>query len=274
MTSINEIYAKQGWVGPLEIMDQSQARHYRQCMLDADEKLDLMNSDYRCKSNVLFPWVDEISRSPKLIEYVSAILGKNFHCWDTLFWIKKPGSNKVVSYHQDSTYWNFDNPVKAITAWFAFDDVLPDHGSIEYVVGSHELGTRYHNDIKTDNNLLMRGQTVEGSITEHRVKTQVPAGHVLLHSPFIVHGSSENKTDTVRLAMGMIFASTECRPRLEIGPESTIMVSGTDQHNYMLHDPRPGGNWHLDVANWRAAYDRQHLNYYKLNQRADENRVY
>lgn len=270
MATLKEVYSKQGWVGPLEIMDRERTRHYRQCMLEADQTLDLMNSDYRCKSNVLFPWVDEISRTPRLVGYLTELLGPNFHCWDTLFWIKKPGTNKVVSYHQDSTYWNFDNPEKAVTAWFAFDDVSPDHGSIEYVVGSHETVAKHHDDIKTENNLLMRGQTVQNVNLSHRVKTSVPAGHVLLHSPFIVHGSDLNKTDSVRLAMGMIFASTECKPRLSIGPESTVMVSGTDGFNFMMHDPQPTGNWDLDLVNWRAAYDRQHLNYYKLNQRADE----
>jgi hypothetical protein len=66
--------------------------------------------------------------------------------------------------------------------------------------------------------------------------------------------------------MGMIFASTECKPVLEISPESTVLVAGVDEYNYMLHDPRPTGEWSIDVVNWQAAYDRQHLNYYKMEQ--------
>lgn len=265
---LKEQFDQYGYLGPLEIMSVQEAHHYRDLILNADAELDLMNSDYRCKSNVLFPWVDEISRLPKLVDYISQLIGNNFHCWDTLFWIKKPGDGKDVSFHQDATYWNFDNVDQALTVWFAFDDVTEDHGSIEYISGSHAAFARRHKDIKTESNLLMRGQTVDIDVPKQRIKTNVPAGHALIHSPYIIHGSGLNIASTPRVAMGMIFASTKCKPKLNLSPESTIMISGEDTYNHMLHDPRPTGNWDRDIVNWRAAYDRQHINYYQIEQRA------
>ena len=269
MMNIKETFERNGWVGPLEIMSREEALEMKELALQTEQDLNLMRSDYRCKSNVLFPWVDKISRNPKLIEYMSQIIGPNIHCWDTLFWIKKPGDGKDVSFHQDATYWNFDKKYLGITAWFAFDDVTEEHGSIEYVQGSHKVFQRRHKDVKTDTNLLMRGQTVDIDIPKERVRTTVPAGHVLLHSPFTIHGSRPNMASTPRVAMGMIFASTECKPMLELSPESTVMVSGVDEYNHMIHDPRPSGNWDVDVVNWRAAYDRQHTNYYEMEQGMD-----
>jgi len=262
--TILENYMRDGFVGPIEVMSKDEATYYKNILLDTDSKLDLMNSDYRCKSNVLFPFVDEISRNKKLIECVSAIIGPNFHCWDTLFWIKKPGDGKDVSFHQDATYWNFDNKQKAVTVWFAFDDITPESGSIEYVKGSQHVFQKRHIDVKTESNLLMRGQTVDEPIPKERVSTSVPAGNVLLHGPYIIHGSANNKTTAVRLAMGMIFVSTECKPLLKVSPESTMMISGVDSFNYMEHDPRPTGNWEHDLKNWKVAYDRQHDNYYQI----------
>jgi ectoine hydroxylase-related dioxygenase (phytanoyl-CoA dioxygenase family) len=247
-------------------MSKEEALRYKNIVLETDDKLGLMNSDYRCKSNVLFPWVDEISRNKKLISYLEQIIGPNIHCWDTLFWIKKPGDGRDVSFHQDATYWNFDNKHKAVTVWFAFDDVTEEHGSIEYVQGSHVVFQRRHNDIKNDTNLLMRGQTVDADIPKERVKTRVPAGNVLIHSPYIIHGSGMNRAATPRVAMGMIFASTECKPLLNLSPESTVLVSGVDNYDYMIQDPRPTGMWEVDKENWRKAYDRQHINYYKIEQ--------
>lgn len=270
MTSLKEQYERNGWLGPIEIMSRDDASKYKELILEADKDHDLMKSDYRCKSNVLFPWVDEISRSPRLIEVISQLIGPNFHCWDTLFWIKKPGDGKNVSYHQDATYWNFDKPTSALTVWFAFDDVTREHGSIEYIQGSHLAKVRRHKDVKSDTNILMRGQTVDQVIPKERVKTTVPAGNVLIHHPFIIHGSEPNNATTTRIAMGMIFASTECKPKLSISSESTVMVSGKDEYNYMQHDPRPTGNWNEDIKNWKLAYDRQHANYYEMNQLADE----
>jgi ectoine hydroxylase-related dioxygenase (phytanoyl-CoA dioxygenase family) len=264
--TLKEQFEQNGWVGPIEIMSREEALEMKKLVLEAEEKINLMNSDYRCKSNVLFPFVDRISRSPKLIEALTQLIGPNIHCWDTLFWVKKPGDGKDVSFHQDATYWNYDKKHLSVTAWFAFDDVTEEHGSIEYVQGSHKVFQRRHKDVRTDTNLLMRGQTVDEDLPKERVKTRVPAGHVLLHSPYIIHGSGPNQASTPRVAMGMILASTECKPILNIAPESTVMVAGVDEYNYMLHDPAPTGDWEVDKVNWRKAYDRQHDNYYKMEQ--------
>lgn len=263
---IQQTFDLQGWVGPLEIMSAAKAAEYKSLALGAEAKLDLMNCDYRCKSNVLFPWVDEISRNPKLVSFLEQIIGPNFCCVDTLFWIKHPGDGKSVSFHQDATYWNFDNKDKAVTVWFAFDDVTKEHGSIEYVQGSHKVLQRRHKDVITDTNLLMRGQTVDEEIPKERIHTHVPAGHVLIHSPYIIHGSAPNRAYTPRIAMGMIFASTECKPKLGLAKESAVMINGVDEYNYMEHDPAPSGVWEVDVKTWKNAYDRQHINYYQLEQ--------
>jgi len=264
--TLKDTFELNGFLGPLEIMSREETNKYKEILKETSKKLKLMNSDYRCKSNVLFPWVDKISRNPKLVEYLTQLIGPNFHCWDTLFWIKEPGDNRDVSFHQDATYWNFNNKHLAVTVWFAFDDVTEDQGSVEYVKGSHRRSQQQHKDVKTDTNLLMRGQTVDVDVPEERVKTAVPAGNILIHSPYIIHGSSKNKSNRPRLAMGMIFASTKCKPITEYSPESTIMIAGNDTNNYMLHDPAPLGNWEVDLENWREAYDRQHINYYRMEQ--------
>jgi len=264
--TLTEQFDQDGFIGPLEIMSREEALEFYSLVMLEEQMHKLMNSDYRCKSNVLFPFVDKISRNLKLIEYLTQLIGPNIHCWDTLFWIKYPGDNKDVSFHQDATYWNYDKKHLSVTAWFAFDDVTEEHGSLEYIKGSHRVFQRRHKDVKTETNLLMRGQTVDEDVPKERIKTRVPAGHVLLHSPYMIHGSDNNKASTPRVAMGMIFASTECKPILDISPESTVMVAGVDEYNYMIHDPRPTGNWEVDLVNWQAAYDRQHLNYYKMEQ--------
>lgn len=261
-------YKSNGFVGPIKLMEPDEALFYKSILVLNDNQLDLMKSDYRCKSNVLFPWVDEITRNKKLIKIVSELIGENFHCWDVLFWIKKPNDGKDVGFHQDSTYWNFDNPTKAVTVWFAFDDVLEEHGPIEYVKGTHKKILK-HVDIKRDNNLLMRGQTVKNIPKGELVSMPCPIGHALIHGPFIIHGSKPNISDTTRYAMGMIFVSTECKPIITDGPESTIMIHGHDTYNHMIHDPKPTGFRENDLQNWKVAYDRQHLNYYKMKQRAE-----
>jgi ectoine hydroxylase-related dioxygenase (phytanoyl-CoA dioxygenase family) len=256
-----------GVVGPIEIFSKEELVPIREEMLQCDTIHNLMNTDYRCKSNVLFPWVNKVVNHPKLVACVAEILGPNFHCWDTLLWFKKPNSNRDVGFHQDATYWNFDNRHLAVTAWFTFDDADSESGSVEYITGSHKNLLIRHTDIKTDTNLLMRGQTADIDIPKQRLKTVVPAGNIMLHSPFIVHGSGPNISNSGRYAMGMVFVSTQCKPVLKISPESTVMVSGVDNFKHMIHDPKPTGDWETDLKNWKLAYDRQHDNYYQMEQR-------
>lgn len=264
MNNILIDYNENGWVGPLVVLNENEAKVFEKELKILDKKYDLMNSDYRCKSNVLFPLIYNLCKNTNIIHYVKQLIGDNFHAWDSMLWFKKAKDQKIVSFHQDATYWNFDKKYKALTVWYAVTDSFSDSGGIQYVTGSHKLNQQIHNDIKVDNNLLMRGQTVDYTVSVVD-QPDVHQGECLIHSPFIIHGSKENKSKQDRLAVGMMFVSTECKPLATYSPESTIMMSGTDNHNHMIHDPIPTGNWDTDRINWKLAYDRQHDNYYKMS---------
>lgn len=261
-------YSDRGWLGPISVTDIDETQRLKENLLAAEAQVNLSKSDYRYKSNVLFPWVDEITRNPNITSIVSDIIGPNFHCWDAIFWIKWPNELRDVSFHQDCTYWNFDKPEKAVNVWYTFSDVTKDHGPLQYYECSHKLKALQHDDIKTQSNLLMRGQTAKLESTDELVSVTAKAGEIIIHHPYIVHGSGKNITATPRLCMSMIFASTECKPILQLAPESTMMICGEDKYNYMMHDPQPTGVWDIDVKNWKDASDRQHINYHKMKQRA------
>lgn len=255
----------QGFYGPVKFLTEEQNEKYKTELLSAVEKLDLMNSDYRCKSNVLFPWIDEISKNEIIKQHVSQVLGDNFHCWDTLVWIKDANTDKFVSWHQDATYWNFLPKERGLTVWVTLSGATKEMGCIQYIPGSHKVAQVRHEDVKSENNLLMRGQTTtykEGDI--HYAECE--PGSFLMHSPFMLHGSDQNTTAIPRLALGLIFVATDAKPVETYSEESTVMVSGTDEYNYMVHDPAPSGRWDEDVKVWKKAYDRQHANYYKMEQ--------
>lgn len=265
MSIIKKEYEKHGFYGPVSFLTVEENNKLLDIIIETDNKLNLMNSDYRCKSNVLFPWIDALSRHPTIISHVTEILGNDIHCWDTLLWIKHPKTDKFVSYHQDGTYWNFFPKTKGLTVWVTPTGATRSMGCIKYVAGSH-IDQLEHVDIKNTNNLLMRGQTVVDYAKEY-VYAECPAGSFLMHSPYIVHGSDQNITDNVRIAIGFIYASVDVKPIVNYSPESTMLVNGNDQYNYMIHDRTPTGDWETDIKQWRLAYDHQHDNYYKIEQK-------
>lgn len=265
MKNIKARYDADGAVWPLPVFTAEEITRYR-AELEKELAAGLMASDYRCKSQVLFPWLAEIAMHPKITEYVSTVLGTpNIHCWDTLFWVKQPKDEKFVSFHQDATYWNFFPTRDACTVWLAFNDVTELSGAIQYALGTHLSSQLDHADVKSEQNLLMRGQTVSANISPAGLTiAEVPAGSVTIHSPYIIHGSQANRADAPRLACGMIFAAGTVKPVATYAPESTLWVAGVDEHGHMLHDPVPTGKWQDNVTAWRSAYDRQHENYYKM----------
>lgn len=262
---IKELYNENGFYGPVKFLTKEQNEKYTKELLKAVDKLDLMNSDYRCKANVLFPWINELSRNPIIIEHVKEVLGDNFSCWDTLIWIKEEQTDKFVSWHQDATYWNFQPKERGLTVWVTLSGATKDMGCIQYIPGSHKQAQVKHEDVKTEGNLLMRGQTITYKEGE-KFYAECEAGSFLMHHAHMVHGSDNNTTDKPRLALGLIYVATDAKPIATFSPESTILVSGEDEYNHMMKDPNPTGTFEYDKVFWRKAYDRQHDNYYKMEQ--------
>jgi ectoine hydroxylase-related dioxygenase (phytanoyl-CoA dioxygenase family) len=262
---IKQQYEEQGFYGPVKFLNQMQTLNYTEQMMTCIKEHNLMNSDYRCKSNVLFPWINELTKNPIILEHVREVLGDDFSCWDTLIWNKEKESKEYVSWHQDATYWNFLPKERGLTVWVTLSGATKEMGCIQYIPGSHLKGQHNHSDVKAEGNLLMRGQTIDNRPKE-TIYAECAPGTFLMHSPFMIHGSDNNTTDTPRLALGLIYVATDAKPYVKFAPESTIMVSGTDKYNYMLHDPEPIGNFEYDRNAWQRAYDRQHDNYYKVPQ--------
>ena len=266
MMTIKQIYDEQGYFGPVQILTTQEIDYYQTEISRLLVEIDLMNTDYRCKANVLFPFINELSKNITILKHVKQVLGPNFTCWDTLVWAKQPQSDNYVSWHQDATYWNFLPKEKGVTVWVTLSGATKEMGCIQYIPGSHKKGQAKHSDIRTEYNLLMRGQTINECHKTNIVYAEAPPGSFLMHNPFMVHGSEANQSSIPRIALGFIYVATDAKPIASFSPESTVLVSGVDEYNYMLHDPEPTGNWEEDIKVWKQSYDRQHDNYYKMEQ--------
>ena len=161
-------YANDGFVAPLDIMTTQEALEIRLDFEDAEaqlandpEKMALLRS----YPNRLLPLVDKLTRNTKLIESASAVLGPDLMVWSAALFIKEGNSPKIVSWHQDLTYWGLDD-IEETTCWFALSDASKEAGCMKFVPGTHKSKIVKHIDTFADNNLLSRGQeiAVVGSI--------------------------------------------------------------------------------------------------------------
>jgi chlorinating enzyme len=85
----------------------------------------------------------DICMNPKILDLVEGILGPNFYCWASNFFIKDPRSMSTVGWHQDSYYWPMA-PNNSVTVWLAFDDVDEVNGGMKLIPGSHKGGVIKH----------------------------------------------------------------------------------------------------------------------------------
>ena len=101
----------------------------------------------------------EIVMNPRIHDLVEGIIGPNFYCWASSFFIKEPFSSATVGWHQDAYYWPMF-PHHTVTVWLAFDDVDEKNGGMKVVPGSHLHGLLKHQrSTHTDSILTLELET-------------------------------------------------------------------------------------------------------------------
>jgi len=106
-------YHERGYHFPLQAMspEQAQALHARY-----ESQAHLIKGRNNQKPHLLFPWLNELIRSPRILDAVEDVLGPDLLCWSAQFFAKPAGDPGYVSWHQDATYWGLSSP-DVVTAW-------------------------------------------------------------------------------------------------------------------------------------------------------------
>ena len=239
-------YWRDGYVFPTPVMtarEAGEARTELELLLDRwSDHPALMRplTDYcRGNFNLVTRWGSRIARQPGILDAVEQILGPNFVCWMSEVIIKAPNSAKLLSMHQDFTYWGMDDGDKGLTAWLALTPATVDNGCMHFVRASHVQGQVQHNDTFSQDNLLSRGQEVAVDYDEADVEhCCLQPGEVSLHHSLTFHGSGPNRTDEPRIGVVMRYLSTDIQQ--VIGSRNHgVLVRGTDHADNFVLLPEP-----------------------------------
>lgn len=120
--------------------------------------------------------------------------------------IKEPGTEEPTPWHNDMPFWPVDGR-QVCTLWLALDPVDKDSGAVEYVVGSHDWGQRYHppafagdNRYKTDYAEVPDIEAMRDSL--EFVQFEMEPGDCTVHHGLLVHGAPGNaRSDRRRRAV-------------------------------------------------------------------------
>jgi non-heme Fe2+,alpha-ketoglutarate-dependent halogenase len=208
------------------------------------------------KPHLLYPWMAELVRHPRILDAVEDVIGPDILCWSAQFFTKNAHDPSYVSWHQDGTYWGLSSP-DVITAWVALTPSIPENGCMQVVPGTH-LRQVEHVDTFAERNLLSRGQEIRVDVKpEQKVPVILRPGQMSLHHVLIFHGSEPNTADFRRIGFAIRYIPTHVR-QINGPRESAMLVRGTDRHGYFDLEPVPEAEMHPDaVARHAAIVDRQ-----------------
>jgi ectoine hydroxylase-related dioxygenase (phytanoyl-CoA dioxygenase family) len=232
-------YERDGFICPVDAFPAEQAAAWS-ARLEAFERAEgqKMTRGHNFKPHLLFPWVDEIVRSPQVLDAVEDLIGPDIRLFHLTVWPKDPGSGAYVSWHQDATYFALD-PICHVTAWVALTDAPVESGCMEVVPGSHKLGQLRHVEMQNTENLLSRGQTLTEEIDRSRtVFMPVKAGQFSLHHTHLVHNSRPNRSKHRRVGLGISYIPTHARCTAK-SRVTAMLVRGKDGYGNFDEERRP-----------------------------------
>jgi hypothetical protein len=231
-------YREDGFLCPVPVMSAAEAAGLRR-RLEAVEARQggKLEAAQRSRAFLLFKWLDDLIRDPRVLDPVEQLIGPDILCWSTIFWIKDAGSKSFVSWHQDNTYWGLSSR-NVVTAWFAISDASVEAGCMRVLPGSHLGQALPHEDTFHEDNMLTRGQAIRGIDESRAVAMPLGAGEMSLHNYCLAHGSGPNLTADRRIGVSMHFMPPATKQ--VVGSwDCAALVRGRDAHGNFEPTPVP-----------------------------------
>lgn len=157
--------------------------------------------------------------------------------------IKEPQTPKIVSWHQDLTYWGLGETDEELTAWVALSDVNEESGCMRFVPGSHTQAIVPHRDTFDEHNLLSCGQEIAVEVDEKDcVNVELKPGQVSFHHGRMFHASGPNHSDNRRIGLAIRYVTPEVKQ--QFGPRDyAMMARGMDSGGNWIHLTPPSVNF-------------------------------
>src|SRR5258708_8543975 len=109
-------YRDRGYHFPIDALSATEVIDFRRKLEDYEAASGgPIKAEMRHRSHVLFSWIDEMIRHPKILDAIEDLLGPNILCWNTSFFIKEARDPGFVSWHQHAPYWGLSSSDVATT---------------------------------------------------------------------------------------------------------------------------------------------------------------
>src|SRR5262249_22142531 len=144
---------------PVPVLTGAEARTLRDRLEAFEAGGTGMHGAARHKPHLLFTWLNDLIRKPRILDAGEDVIRPHIPCWGTSFSPREARTPSYVSCHQDSPYGGRDPP-DVVTAWVAFTESTAANGAMRVIPASHKLEQIAHHDTFAAENLLSRGQEI------------------------------------------------------------------------------------------------------------------
>ena len=226
-------YKQNGFYSPLVLFSLEQAKIYRNYLEEVENKIGPLH--YFAKTYTMMRWVYEIATNKILLDFVEDLIGENILLYNATFIIKEPMTKTHVSWHQDLTYWGFDDNEKQVSAWIALSNADETSGCMQMIPGSHKKDIFDHKSTNDKNNVLSRGQTVNNVDIDKAILCPLQPGEASFHHGLTLHASKPNNSKDRRIGLNFQYITPDLK-QLKSKDDSALCVRGEDNYNYYKKD--------------------------------------
>lgn len=232
-------YQSEGYYFPVPLLSAAEVGEIR-CQLEAfeAEQGHPLEGGQRSHAHLLFPWLDDLVRHPRILDAVEDLIGPDILCWGSIFWTKEAHSASFVSWHQDITYWGLTDG-DVVNIWVALSPANEESGCMSVLPGSHLKPPLPHDDRYHQDNMLTRGQEIAVEVDPSKtVPMALQPGEMSLHDVRLAHGSGPNHSDDRRIGFSIQYTPT-CARQSKVDVDYATLVRGEDRYGHFSLTPRP-----------------------------------
>lgn len=239
-----EFFHANGYAFPFQAFTAQEASRFRAKIesFEAESGLDV-NKRLKIKAHLAFPWMCSIARHPTIVSAVQSLIGSDILLFGASIFTKEAHDPRFVSWHQDSAYYGLD-PHEEITVWVALSRASSESGCVRVLPGSNRGPDMVHEETYAPDNLLSRGQSLNGIDDSRAVEMPLEPGQFSIHHERTAHDSRPNRSDDRRIGLALFYIPAHVRSTL--GRRSAMPVAGLDRYGYWDRDPEP--KFDLDPA--------------------------
>jgi len=238
--SQREAFARDGFLGPIDVLAPSDVERVRMAVADVIARLDELEprlyeverafterpGEVVCHFLGGFrvhPVLDELIRDARITTPCAQLLGVDaLRFWHDQVFAKPPRHPGVVPWHQDYSYWTRTAPACHITCNLMLDDADEESGCLQFVPGSHRWGLLPR--IPFDAPIEAIREHLPHGASWQPVAVPVRAGQATIHHSYTLHGSAQNRSARWRRAAVCNYMGAHVR----VADGSQPLLRGTD----------------------------------------------